>query len=75
MRGYDSKWQNKVRVILSQHKMIKFKVLSGIEGLNRRRSEGHDRQPEVSRTSPHSLRMSSRSRGHVADAKTQDVRL
>ena len=45
-----------------------------IESLSTRRSKGHERQPEVSRTSPHTLRMSSRPRGHVADARTGDLR-
>ena len=39
-----------------------------VESLSTRRSKGHERQPEVSKTSPHTLRMSSRPRGHVADA-------
>ena len=45
-----------------------------IESLSTRRSKGHERQPEVSKTSPHTMRMSSRPRGHVADARTGDLR-
>ena len=55
--------------------MVKFKVLSGIEGLNSRRSRGHDRQPEVSRTSTHTLHVitSSWSRRRRQNARCEVV--
>ena len=45
-----------------------------LQSLSTRRSKGHERQPQVSRTSPHTMRMSSRPRGHVADARMGDLR-